>query len=120
MLGHFRRDLEQSTRGEVTNMATKLQSCMKGPMEWPTDLTVPDWFTERAVALIGQLGEEHPDSKAFRSILTNGHIDERSVDYVDYIASKTENPESRQLAIDISNHCFTTIKVMTLIPLRMA
>lgn len=101
-------------------MTTNLQSCMKGPQDWPAELTIPDWFKERAEALIGQLGEEHPDSKAFRNILTNGHIDERSVDYVDYIAAKTDIPDSRQLAIDISHHCFSTIKVMTLIPLRMA
>lgn len=101
-------------------MATLLQSCMKGPQEWPAELTIPDWFKERAEALIGQLGEDHPDSKAFKVILTNGHIDERNVDYVDYIAAKTDNQDSRQLAIDISQHCFTTIKVMTLIPLRMA
>jgi len=101
-------------------MATKLQSCMKGPQDWPAELTIPDWFKERAETLIGQLGEEHPDSKAFRTILTNGHIDERGVDYVDYIASKTENADSMQLAIDLSQHCFATIKVMTLIPLRMA
>jgi hypothetical protein len=101
-------------------MATKLQSCMKGPLDWPTELTIPDWFKERAEALIGQLGEEHPDAKAFRTILSNGHIDERGIDYVDFIASKTENPESRQLAIDISCHSFAIIKVMTLIPLRMA
>ncbi len=104
---------------EDTNMATKLQSCMKGPMDWPAELTIPDWFKERAEALIAQLGEEHPDSKAFRSILTNGHIDERGVDYVDYIAAMTDIPDSRQLAIDISQHSFATIKVMTLIPLRM-
>jgi hypothetical protein len=101
-------------------MGTKLQSCMKGPQEWPAELAVPDWFKERAEALIGQLGEDHPDSKAFRNILSTGHIDERSVDYVDFIASKTDNPDSRQLAIDISQHSFSTIKVMTLIPLRMA
>lgn len=101
-------------------MGTKLQSCMKGPQDWPAELTIPDWFRERAEALIAQLGEDHPDSKAFRSVLTTGHIDEKSVDYVDFISGKSQNDQSIQLAIDLSQHCFATIKIMTLIPLRMA
>jgi hypothetical protein len=101
-------------------MATLLQSCMKGPQEWPAELTLPDWFKERAEALIGQLGEDHPDSKAFRSVLTSGQIDEKSIDHMDFIAAKTTNPDSRALAVDLSEHSFSTIKIMTLIPLRMA
>lgn len=101
-------------------MATKLQSCMKGPQDWPAEITVPDWYRERAEAVIARLGEAHPDAKAFKSVLDAGHLDEKTVDYIDFIAANTKESDSIQLAIDISQHCFSTIKVMTLIPLRMA
>jgi hypothetical protein len=99
-------------------MATLLQSCMKGP-DWQ-EVIVPDWFRERAEALIAQLGEDHPDSKVFRGILSTDKISEKAVDHLEFIAGKTSVGESIQLAIDLSQHCFATIKVMTLIPLRMA
>jgi hypothetical protein len=99
-------------------MATKLQSCMKGPQEWP-EITIPDWYRERAEALIAKLGEDHPDSKAFKNILTVGHVEEKAVDYLEFITANTKDEDSIQLAIDLSQHCFTTIKMMTLIPLRM-
>lgn len=89
---------------------------MKGPDEWP-ELAIPDWFRERAEALIAQLGEDCPESKAFRQILTAGHIEEKALDYVDFVGSRTSNWESIQLAVDLSQHCYSTIKVMTLIPL---
>jgi hypothetical protein len=92
---------------------------MKGPTEWP-ELRIPEWFPERAEALIAQMGEERPESRAFRQILTAGHIEEKAIDYVDFIAGKTENLDAIQLAIDISQHCFTTIKCMTLIPLSLS
>lgn len=100
-------------------MGSKLQSCMKGPEEWP-ELAIPDWFRERVEALIAQLGEDHPDSKAFGGVLTTGHIEAKGVDHLDFIAGKSQNADSIQLALDISQHCFATIMIMTLIPLRMA
>ncbi len=96
-------------------MGELLKSCMRGP-EW-IELSIPDWFRERAEALIAKLGEDHPDSKAFRKILTTGHVEEKDIEFVDFIASKTPNWESIQLAADISQHCFATIKAMTLLPL---
>jgi hypothetical protein len=97
-------------------MTTLLRSCQQGP-DWP-ELTIPDWFRERAEALIAKLGEDHPDSKVFRQILTAGRIEEKAVEHLDFIAGKTQHDETIQLAIDISHHCFATIKVMSAIPLR--
>lgn len=95
-----------------------LKSCMKGPDEWP-ELSIPDWFPPRAEALIAQMGEERPESRAFRQILTDGRIEEKAIDYVDFIASRTQNPDAIQLAIDISQHSFATIKCLALMPLNM-
>lgn len=97
-------------------MATLLKSCMKGP-DWP-ELSIPEWFRERAEALIAALGEDHPDSTVFRQILSAGIIEEKAVDHLDFIAGKTQNEETIKLAIDVSHHCFATIHVMSQIPLR--
>lgn len=96
--------------------ATLLKSCMHGP-EWP-ELSIPDWFRERAEALIGKLGEDHPDFKVFRQILSTGKIEEKAVDHLDFIAGKTEQAETIQLAVDISHHCFAAIKVISSVLLR--
>jgi hypothetical protein len=107
---------KKSKTGEYA-MTSLLKSCQRGP-DWPEELSIPDWFRERAEALIGKLGEDHPDSKAFRQILTTGRIEEKAVDYLDFVSGKTNNEETILLAIDISHHCFATIKVMSMIPYR--
>jgi hypothetical protein len=88
---------------------------MNGP-EW-TDLTVPEWYKERAEGLIAKLGEERPDSKVFNAILATGQIEEKVIGHVHFIASRTKETDSLQLAADIVQHSFATLKIMTLIPL---
>lgn len=96
-------------------MATKLDFSMQGPA-WPV-ISLPDWFAERAAPVIAALGEDHPESKLFRKILAAGKIEESDVDEMDEIMYKLGNPDAFMLAADLSNHAFTTIKVISLMVL---
>ncbi len=97
-------------------MLTLLKSCMKGP-DWP-ELTVPEWYPPRAEAIIAHLGEDNPESKAFKRILTAGRIEEEAIEDLDRIAGKSNNVPTIMLAMDIAQHAFATIRIMTTIPLR--
>ncbi len=99
-------------------MSTKLKFSLKGP-DWP-ELSIPDWYKERAAPIIERLGADHPESKALQKILDAGKIEEAAVDELDDLANKSGNVPFIMLAVDTVQHSFTTIMMMTLIPLRVA
>jgi hypothetical protein len=96
--------MSQAQLGKVSspqpNRITSYGGAAKILHEW-TDLTVPEWYKERAEGLIAKLGEERPDSKVFNAILATGQIEEKVIGHVHFIASRTKETDSLQLATDI-------------------
>ncbi|BBA36183.1 uncharacterized protein sS8_4253 [Methylocaldum marinum] len=98
-------------------MAINLRSFFSGP-EW-AEVSIPDWFKERAEALIGQLGDDNPDAQVFKDILVAGRIELEAVMRADELAGTTQNPDVFLLAIDIATHGFTVLQMIAqMVPWR--
>ena len=98
-------------------MAMNLRSFFSGP-EW-AEISLPDWFKERAEALIAQLGDDHPEVRVFKDILAAGRIEQEAAIRADELAGTTQNPDVFLLAIDIASHGFTVLQLIAqMVPLR--
>ncbi|WP_348760049.1 hypothetical protein [Candidatus Methylocalor cossyra] len=102
---------------EIYGMALNLRSFFNGP-EW-AEISVPEWFRERAAALIAQLGDDHPDVQLFKDLLAAGRIEQEAVQRAGDLAGTTKNPDVFLLAVDIATHSFLVLQLIAqMVPLR--
>jgi hypothetical protein len=88
----------------------RLRSFFYGP-EWP-EVSLPDWFKERATALIAALGPDKGESKLFQAILDANSFKLEMVQPLDDLIGFSQNTDAVQLATDISVHAFTTVSII--------
>lgn len=90
-------------------MTMNMRPLFAAPSDWPA-VSVPDWFKERANAVIAELGEESEDVQLFKEILADGHISQNALEKADKLASTTKNQECFLLAIEIGSHAYTVVQ----------
>lgn len=91
-------------------MAMNLKAFFPGP-EW-VEISIPDWFKERAETIIKALGDDQADVLLFKEILAAGKVTEDAAVRADALARATQNSDVFLLAIDIASHAFTVLQTI--------
>lgn len=92
-------------------MAMNLKAFISGP-EW-VEVSVPEWFKERAETVIKTLGDDHAEVQLFKEILAAGTVSENAAERADALAGTTQSSDVFLLAIDIASHAFAVLQTIT-------